>query len=47
MTHGQRIAKLSPALSPLWHAFHKRLSTGRPVQRVKVGPLDVGVCEIG
>ncbi|WP_433726943.1 TIGR02679 family protein [Nocardia sp. CA-129566] len=38
--HSQRISRLSPALAPLWSAFHKRLSTGRPVQRVKVGPLD-------
>ncbi|MCP3802657.1 TIGR02679 family protein [Allokutzneria sp. A3M-2-11 16] len=30
---------LSPALKPLWQAVHARLSTGRPVSRVRVGPL--------
>jgi uncharacterized protein (TIGR02679 family) len=29
-----------PALRPLWTAFHGRLSSGRPVDRVRVGPLD-------
>ncbi|MFD7639760.1 TIGR02679 family protein [Kitasatospora sp. NPDC059795] len=28
-----------PALRPLWCAVHDRLSTGRPVSRVRVGPL--------
>lgn len=30
---------LSPALAPLWRAVHERLSSGRPVNRVRVGPL--------
>ncbi|GAA3888729.1 hypothetical protein GCM10022243_62030 [Saccharothrix violaceirubra] len=30
----------SAALRPLWRAVHDRLSSGRPVSRVKVGPLD-------
>ncbi len=29
----------SPALRPLWSAIHARLSSGRPVSRVRVGPL--------
>ncbi|MGW0561303.1 TIGR02679 family protein [Streptomyces sp. NPDC003016] len=29
-----------PGLAPLWRAFHDRLSTGRPVARVRIGPLD-------
>ncbi|MBV6697663.1 TIGR02679 family protein [Kitasatospora aureofaciens] len=29
-----------PELRPLWDAVHGRLSTGRPVSRVRVGPLD-------
>lgn len=32
---------LSPALMPLWAAVHARLSTGRPVSQVKVGPLNL------
>ena len=32
----------SPALAPLWRAVHDRLSSGRPVSRVRVGPLDDG-----
>ncbi|MFD9812124.1 TIGR02679 family protein [Streptomyces sp. NPDC059080] len=28
------------ALRPLWHTVHSRLSTGRPVTRVRLGPLD-------
>ncbi|MBO0880783.1 MAG: TIGR02679 family protein [Mycobacterium sp.] len=28
-----------PELAPLWQAFHARLSSGRPVSRVRVGPL--------
>lgn len=35
------ISKLSPALGPLWRSVHDRLSAGRPVHRVKVGPLTV------
>lgn len=31
--------QLSPALAPLWRAVHARLSSGRPVSRVRVGPL--------
>ncbi|HKS50057.1 MAG TPA: TIGR02679 family protein [Amycolatopsis sp.] len=30
----------SAALRPLWLAVHERLSSGRPVNRVRVGPLD-------
>jgi uncharacterized protein (TIGR02679 family) len=30
----------SPALEPLWRAVHKRLSSGQPVSRVSVGPLN-------
>ncbi|MFF4509347.1 TIGR02679 family protein [Streptomyces sp. NPDC001401] len=29
-----------PELAPLWRAVHDRLSSGRPVSRVTVGPLD-------
>jgi uncharacterized protein (TIGR02679 family) len=29
-----------PALRPLWQALHERLSSGRPVSRVRIGPLD-------
>ncbi|OAA27486.1 TIGR02679 family protein [Frankia sp. EI5c] len=29
-----------PGLAPLWDALHDRLSTGRPVTSVRVGPLD-------
>lgn len=28
------------ALAPLWRAVHERLSSGRPVTRVRLGPLD-------
>lgn len=28
------------ALRPLWRAVHERLSSGRPVSRVRIGPLD-------
>lgn len=31
---------LPPALMPLWRAVHQRLSSGRPVTTVRVGPLD-------
>lgn len=31
--------RLPPALAPLWRAVHERLSSGRPVSRVRVGPL--------
>lgn len=31
--------QFSPALAPLWRAVHERLSSGRPVNRVRVGPL--------
>lgn len=30
----------APALRPLWEAVHARLSSGRAVSRVRVGPLD-------
>ena len=36
------IDRLSPALAPLWQAVHTRLSSGLPVSRVRVGPLDAG-----
>ncbi|MFH8407239.1 TIGR02679 family protein [Streptomyces sp. NPDC018019] len=29
-----------PELRPLWQAVHSRLSSGRPVTRVRLGPLD-------
>ncbi|MGC4985942.1 TIGR02679 family protein [Streptomyces sp. DT193] len=29
-----------PELRPLWHTVHNRLSSGRPVTRVRLGPLD-------
>ncbi|MET7909643.1 TIGR02679 family protein [Streptomyces avermitilis] len=29
-----------PELRPLWHTVHSRLSSGRPVTRVRLGPLD-------
>ncbi|WP_246842901.1 TIGR02679 family protein [Allokutzneria sp. NRRL B-24872] len=29
----------SPTLKPIWQAVHARLSTGRPVSRVRIGPL--------
>jgi uncharacterized protein (TIGR02679 family) len=34
------LSKLPPELAPLWQAVHRRLSSGRPVTRVRVGPLD-------
>ena len=34
------LSKLAPELAPLWQAVHRRLSSGRPVTRVRVGPLD-------
>ncbi|MEU2250914.1 TIGR02679 family protein [Streptomyces sp. NPDC019224] len=30
----------SPGLRPLWETLHDRLSSGRPVARVRLGPLD-------
>src|SRR4051794_39257054 len=30
----------SRALRPLWQVVHERLSSGRPVSRVRIGPLD-------
>ncbi|UUU30360.1 TIGR02679 family protein [Streptomyces sp. CA-210063] len=44
MTHaepapGERTLR-SPELRPLWHTVHDRLSSGRPVTRVRLGPLD-------
>ena len=35
-------ADFSPELAPLWRAVHERLSSGRPVSRVRLGPLTVG-----
>lgn len=35
-----RDRSFSPALAPLWRTVHARLSSGRPVSRVRVGPLD-------
>jgi uncharacterized protein (TIGR02679 family) len=35
------LAKLSPALLPLWRAVHLRLSSGTIVSRVRPGPLTV------
>jgi uncharacterized protein (TIGR02679 family) len=34
------LAKLPPELAPLWQAVHSRLSSGRPVSRVRIGPLN-------
>jgi len=31
---------LPPGLMPLWRAVHRRLSSGRPVTAVQIGPLD-------
>lgn len=31
--------EFSTALAPLWRAAHERLSSGRPVSRIRVGPL--------
>ena len=35
------VPDFSPALAPLWQAVHERLSSGRPVTRVRLGPLTV------
>lgn len=35
-----RLSKLPDELTPLWQALFDRLSSGRPVSRVRVGPLD-------
>jgi uncharacterized protein (TIGR02679 family) len=35
-----RVSELPAELAPLWRAVHERLSSGRPVTRVRVGPLD-------
>jgi uncharacterized protein (TIGR02679 family) len=34
------VDSLSPALAPIWRALHLRMSSGQPVSRVRVGPLD-------
>jgi uncharacterized protein (TIGR02679 family) len=34
------LAKLPSELAPLWRAVHSRLSSGRPVSQVRIGPLD-------
>jgi len=39
---GGRNENLSKDLAPLWRAIHDRLSSGRAVSRVKIGPLDLG-----
>jgi uncharacterized protein (TIGR02679 family) len=36
-----RAADLPEELAPLWRAIHDRLSSGRPVSRIRVGPLDL------
>jgi uncharacterized protein (TIGR02679 family) len=36
----EALSKLPAGLAPLWQAVHARLSSGRPVSRVRVGPLD-------
>ncbi|MGW0316083.1 TIGR02679 family protein [Streptomyces flavidovirens] len=41
MTAPTPAARLNrPALRPVWQAIHDRLSSGRPVSRVRLGPLD-------
>jgi uncharacterized protein (TIGR02679 family) len=34
------VSKLPAELAPLWRAAHDRLSSGRPVTRLRAGPLD-------
>ncbi len=34
------MSRLPAELAPLWQAMHARLSSGRPVSRVRLGPLD-------
>jgi uncharacterized protein (TIGR02679 family) len=34
------LSELPSELAPLWQAVHRRLSSGRPVTRIRVGPLD-------
>jgi uncharacterized protein (TIGR02679 family) len=34
------LARLPSELAPLWRGVHSRLSSGRPVSRVRIGPLD-------
>jgi uncharacterized protein (TIGR02679 family) len=34
------IEDLPPELTPVWKTVHDRLSSGRPVSRIRVGPLD-------
>jgi hypothetical protein len=41
MRDEQEVARLFADLAPLWQALHRRMSTSRPVLRVKVGPLDI------
>lgn len=33
------VHRLSPDLRPVWEVLHRRISEGRPVHRIKVGPL--------
>ncbi|PZH12193.1 TIGR02679 family protein [Streptomyces sp. NTH33] len=44
MTHSEPVpgehTLRRPELRPLWHTVHSRLSSGRPVTRVRLGPLD-------
>ncbi|MGP3969754.1 TIGR02679 family protein [Streptomyces sp. 6N223] len=40
MTHPHHHPLDRPELLPLWRAVHQRLSTGRPVSRVRTEPLD-------
>jgi uncharacterized protein (TIGR02679 family) len=37
-----QVENLPEGLAPLWRAIHGRLSSGRAVSRVKIGPLDLG-----
>ncbi|MET7770288.1 TIGR02679 family protein [Nocardia sp. NPDC005366] len=39
MSAEHAVVRLSHHLAPLWSVLHARLSSGRPVRRVKVGPL--------
>lgn len=38
-SRGGTIREFPAALLPLWRAAHERLSSGRPVSRIRVGPL--------
>ncbi|WNF25320.1 SbcC/MukB-like Walker B domain-containing protein [Streptomyces sp. C11-1] len=46
MTTPTPAARLNrPALRPVWQTIHNRLSSGRPVARVRLGPLGDEQCE--